>query len=110
MKRKLKWTAVVLVILLLGSGVVSFLLPRDRITREAWNEVRLGMKEKQVEDILGGPARDLERWKFHIEKFWPGQAGRIQVEFDLHGCVTGKAFWEFPEKSFLDSLRDWLGW
>ena len=55
MKRKLKWIAVVLVLLLLGFGAALFLLPRDPITLASWKQIRIGMTEEEVEDILGGP-------------------------------------------------------
>jgi hypothetical protein len=35
MKRKLKWLAIVLAVLLLGLGTAFFLWPRDRITAES---------------------------------------------------------------------------
>ena len=55
MKRKLKWTAVVLAVLLLGFGAAIFLWPRDRITAESWEKIQLGMTVEEVQDILGGP-------------------------------------------------------
>ena len=134
MKRKLKWTAVVLVILLLGFGAVLFLLPRDRITPQSWKDIRLGMTEKEVEEILGGagmsekqcsahiqesviktlelvePNRSVWVLRFQLHTFWVGQRGKMQIEFDGQGCVSGKAFWEFHETSFMERVCDWLGW
>src|SRR5262245_18854853 len=55
MKRKLKWTAVVLAVSLLGFGTAFLLWPRDRITRESWQKIRIGMTEDEAAEILGGP-------------------------------------------------------
>src|SRR5262249_62055690 len=55
MKRKLKWLAVVLVVLLVGFGTALYLWPRDRITAESWPNIRIGMTEDEVAEILGGP-------------------------------------------------------
>ena len=56
MKRKLKWTATVLAVSLLGFGTALFLWPRDRITAESWEQIRVGMTEKEVVEILGQPS------------------------------------------------------
>ncbi|HMF18115.1 MAG TPA: hypothetical protein VKE98_12960, partial [Gemmataceae bacterium] len=55
MKRKLKWTAAVLAVLLLGFGTAIFLWPRDRITVETYKKLRIGITEGEVEGLLGGP-------------------------------------------------------
>ena len=53
MKRKLKWLAIVLAVSLLGFGTALLLWPRDRITVESWQKIRLGMTEEEVAEILG---------------------------------------------------------
>jgi len=60
MKRKLKWLAIVLAVLLLGFGPGLLLSPRDRITAESWHKIRLGMTEDEVAEILGGPGMNFE--------------------------------------------------
>jgi hypothetical protein len=55
MKRKLKWLAIVLAVLLLGFGTALLLWPRDRITVESWQKIQIGMTEDEVEEILGAP-------------------------------------------------------
>ena len=63
MKRKLKWLAIVLAVLLLGFGTALLLWPRDRITAESWQKIRIGMTEEEVAEILGGPGVSLdETW------------------------------------------------
>jgi hypothetical protein len=54
MKRKLKWPAIVLAVSLLGFGTTLLLWPRDRITAESWQKIRIGMTEGEVTEILGG--------------------------------------------------------
>jgi hypothetical protein len=55
MKRKLKWLAIVLAVSLLGFVGALLLWPQDRITAESWEKIRIGMSEKEVVEILGGP-------------------------------------------------------
>jgi hypothetical protein len=64
MKRKLKWLAIVLAVSLLGSGTALLLWPRDRITAESWQKIRIGMTEDEVAEILGGPGLDLAAAEF----------------------------------------------
>jgi len=147
MKRKLKWLAAVLVVLLLGFGTALFLWPRDhdRITVESWKKIRIGMTEDEVAEILGGPgmsgeeAQRLEKELARIgkppiqfseeiqqepevglpfikerSKVWLGHRGALIIEFDGNpeGRVRRKMFCEIQssEVTFLDRLRDWLGW
>ena len=63
MKRKLKWIAVLLAVLLLGFGTALFLWPRDRITPASWKDIRIGMTEKEVEDILGSRGITFEEFE-----------------------------------------------
>jgi hypothetical protein len=60
MKRKLKWLAIVLAVSLLGFGTALLLWPRDRITAESWQKIRIGMTEDEVAEILGGPGKTYE--------------------------------------------------
>jgi hypothetical protein len=53
MKRKLKWLAIVLAVSMLGLGTALLLWPRDRITVDSWQKIRIGMTEAEVEEILG---------------------------------------------------------
>ncbi|HMF17276.1 MAG TPA: hypothetical protein VKE98_08730 [Gemmataceae bacterium] len=101
MKRKLKWIAAVLSVLLLGFGAALLLWPRDRITAESWKQIQIGMSEKEVEDILGRPGVSWEanlfplhfelaesndtlyirRWPFESwesDKYWTSQRACIQ--------------------------------
>jgi hypothetical protein len=55
MKRKLKWIGVSLVVLVLGFGTALLLWPRDRITAESWQKIRIGMTEDEVAEILDNP-------------------------------------------------------
>jgi hypothetical protein len=135
MKRKLKWIAVLLIVLLAGMAAALFLWPRDQITLESWKKIRIGMTENQVEEILGGPGLNVENfwrdwWKKQQEfslvgfsphegavvtepaTYWVGRSGLIGIKFDEDGHVTGKIFStvESTQQSFRDRLRDWLGW
>ena len=88
MKRKLKWLAIVLAVALLGFGTASLLWPRDRITAESWQKIRIGMTEKEVEGVLGEPGLN-----------WV-QVHEAELEYlETFGKVprgTGLFFWE-PE-------------
>ena len=67
MKRKLKWMAVVLAVLLVGLGVALFVWPRDRITTESWKNIRIGMTVKEVESILGRPGLRMPEFLAHLD-------------------------------------------
>jgi hypothetical protein len=132
MKRKLKWTAVVLVVLLAGFGAALFLWPRDRITAESWRKIRIGMTEEEVAEILGGPAMTDEEsfppCEFEDPKLveveskagvgvrtvkaWTGRRGIILIELDQENRVFWKNFQgvRWTNGGILDRLRDWLGW
>jgi hypothetical protein len=135
MKRKLKWTAVVLAVALLGFGTALWLWPRDRITVESWKQIEIGMTEKQVEEILRGPGNDgtdeqeMDQLREMVQvtdkdslqepnnfgfwrkggKFWLGNRGLILINFE-RGMVAYKEFQWIRARNFIDRLRDWLGW
>jgi hypothetical protein len=121
MKRKLKWMSLVLVVLVVGFGTALFLLPRDRITADSWEKIRLGMTEKEVEGILGGPGiswgeylsnmvalnkkgklpindgiefLEPESWNEGIDDIsvWIGQRGEIRIGMNRRGHVIAKRF------------------
>jgi hypothetical protein len=146
MKRKLKWLSFVLAILLLGFGTALLLWPRDRISAESWEKIRVGMTEKEVADFLGQPSgMSLDQLQGHhfnwfswlvlvepinydaitvdvgwnprpglnqdTHKFWTSQRHCLQIGFDGTGKVRGKVLWESNKpSSFIDRIRDWLGW
>jgi hypothetical protein len=125
MKRKLKWLAIVLVVLLLGFGTALFLWPRDRITAESYEQICIGMTEKEVEDILGSSGLPWDEFVakrddtgiIHIEdilgsgyaKRWLGRHGMIIVVFDQEGRHVGWKSFQRWRSGFWDGLRDWLG-
>src|SRR6516164_948028 len=110
MKRKLKWLAIVLAVSLLGFGMALLLWPRDRITAESWEKIEIGMTEKEVEEILGGPGTNNEEYVDHMveknsnrpliagnvleggwifvdgeTKFWISHRGFMEVRFNPRG-------------------------
>jgi hypothetical protein len=134
MKRKLKWTAVVLAVVLLGFGTALFLWPRDRITAESWRKIQLGMAIDEVEAVLGGPGEKFEEmplsecsftidvpeheepWKNPFVKLdmpklvWFGRHGIIEIGVNRQSRVIYKNFRDQQHSTFIDRLRDWLGW
>jgi hypothetical protein len=46
------------------------------------------------------------------DKIWYGNRGLIEITFDKGGHVFSKGFrgWRPADPTFLDRLRDWLGW
>jgi hypothetical protein len=137
MKRKLKWTAICLALLVLGFGVALFLWPRDRITRESCEQIRIGMTEKEVEGILGGQGMDAAEYREALKKqagrfrqavgrgplqmafnfggyrrFWIGRRGYMEIHFEQDEVVFFRNFqeWEPTDPNIIDRLRDWLGW
>src|SRR5262249_44395967 len=111
MKRKLKWLAIVLALSLLEFGTALLLWPRDRITAESWQKIRIGMTEEEVAEILAGPGmslaetfaqydrleKELGPFQFedpileepkglvpvaHTVKIWTGRRGNIVIGLD----------------------------
>ena len=136
MKRKLKWLAIILAVSLLGFGTALVLWPRDRITAESWKQIRVGMMEKEVEEILGGPGineaeaeakmkalepfirkdvslREPEGFAFVLvtNRYWIDRRALIAIQFD-QGHVLRKMFdgWRPADPTFIERVRDWLGW
>jgi hypothetical protein len=139
MKRKLKWLAVVLVVLVVGPGLALLLWPRDRITVDSWKQIRIGMTEKEVEEVMDGPGVSEEEFTAYIldlekdgnfraleivgqepkgilgvedRKYWIGGRGYFQIDFNPPDHVFLKTFYRFrsPDPNLLDRLRNWLGW
>jgi hypothetical protein len=52
----------VLAVSLLGFGTALLLRPRDRITAESWQKIRIGMTEEEVAEILGGRGENYEKF------------------------------------------------
>ena len=107
MKRKLKWTALVLAVLLLGFGTALLLWPRDRITADSWKQIQIGMSEKEVEDILGGTGLNWEQWLAHHDALVK-QFG--EEPFDDTGVflrVPKHHIWEGPPEK--RPVRIWCG-
>jgi hypothetical protein len=103
MKRKRKWLAIVLAVSLLGLGTALLLWPRDRITAESWQKIRIGMTEEEVAELLGRPGMSFEEELLEyvqLEK----ELGRRPFEFEDPKL-------EEPEiKLFdLDRVRIWNG-
>ena len=129
MKRKLKWLAIVLAVLLLGLGAALFLWPRDKITTESYTIIQSGMTMNEVETILGRSGINYEEYRVqrgtlkgndeHLQtdwkptkeglKVWIGQNGSIGIQFH-EGRVVGKAFRGIVKPNIIYRFRDWLGW
>ena len=122
MKRKLKWLAIVLAVSLLGFGTALLLWPRDRITVESWQKIRIGMTEDEVAEILGRPGmsheeyldeinrpeKEVDQMFFEIEdprpaggvrlvvwdraRIWTGRRGIIEIELDQDNKVCWMRF------------------
>jgi len=103
MKRKLKWLAIVLAVSLLGFGAALLLWPRDRITAESWQKIRIGMTEEEVAEMLGGPGVS------HAESF--AQYQRLEKELGKFPYEIGDPSLEEP-KGFVavaDTVKVWTG-
>jgi hypothetical protein len=112
---------VFLSIVLLVLGGALFLWPQDPITPSSWKMIRLGMPEKEVEAILGGPGMDSDEFHDLMEslekkigkypfivndiffgesdghmgtppKIWFGRRGRVEIQFDHENRVQSKVF------------------
>jgi hypothetical protein len=96
----------------------------NTITYEAYQQIQVGMSRQQVEEILGGPARNESGVRIIFigeatsmstcsPEEWCGPSIRIHVTFDAQGRACEKGFCMVRyegEPSFLDRLRSWLPW
>ena len=101
MKRKLKWLAIVLAVALLGFGTALLLWPGDRITAESWQKIRIGMTEKEVEEILGGPGMSYEEFWTQYDRL-EKELGRPPLQFE---DPRQRRFWFWHN----DRVRIWNG-
>ena len=99
MKRTLKWLAIVLTVSLLGFGTALLLWPRDRITVESWQKIRIGMTEKEVEEILRGAGMSRK-------KYW-AQYDRLEKDLGRRPCeVEGPSLQE-PKRGSCGRFAVW---
>jgi hypothetical protein len=140
MKRKLPRIGVILSVLLLLTTAAFILWPRDWITKASFLKIQASTTEKEVESVLGRSGIHFKEVKARyealakqgdaiwytqespmhnpkplkgIERYWPGRAGIISIQINPNTGVV--YFQQFItrrslETSFLDRLRDWLGW
>jgi SmpA / OmlA family len=127
MKMRLVWVLGVLAITTLFA--VTCIHPNEPgcITFDSYQQIQVGMTRQQVEEILGGPARNESANPFeslHFMNFstipnktWPEEwwvpHAAISIWFDLQGKVYRKNFdWHdygpVKKPSFWDSIRSWL--
>lgn len=125
MKRKLLRIVLVLVVLLIMAGAAIYLWPQDRITEASWQKIRLGMSETDVEEILGRSGLKVEEGK-QIYEDLKKQLGKepfirediLLAEPDTFGVLNDlppRKVWlgrrrRPADATFLERLRDWLGW
>jgi outer membrane protein assembly factor BamE (lipoprotein component of BamABCDE complex) len=142
MSKAMKRKRLLLILGCLAAGLLAvfWTLPlktfrNDKITLGSREKIRVGMTEREVETILGGPAgvyapvRNTGEYcvsgftpssvamvsgKNLIQrqggKEWVGETTAFLVQFDQNGKVsTFMAGLAIPNESFLDKLRRWLG-
>ena len=129
MKRKLAWLGVAL--LFVGIPATAFwLLPKDRINQDTYDQIRLGMTIGDVRTMLGAPGDDITygeespgkreiiddtsdgTWE-RMPGFnnpgrkwkWTGQDGAIVIGLDQEGQVTGKQFLIFRPLTLIERVR-----
>jgi hypothetical protein len=103
MKRKLKWLAIVLAVSLLGFGTALLLWPRDRITVESWQKIRIGMTAEEVAEILGGPGTRLEEYRTEFDRL-EKELGQPPFESEGLGLEEPRGKWVVPER-----VKVWAG-
>jgi hypothetical protein len=103
MKRKLKWLAVVLAVSLLGFGTALLLWPRDRITAESWQKIRIGMTEEEVAEILGGRGMSVEEFDARYDRA-KKELGRPPFKVENSWLEEGEG-----KRDVGDMTRIWTG-
>jgi hypothetical protein len=120
--RLLRWSVFGLALVLFLTIIVVLFRPRDPITQANWQNIRTGMTEKEVQDILGRPGMDVKQYEHQLwalgkleyddvplreperrlefaagdevteYKCWIGRRGCITVTLDHTGRVQSKSF------------------
>jgi hypothetical protein len=121
-RRRILLTAAVLVALVLGVALLSWLASlRPGITYANFQRIEVGHSQADVEALLG-PPRDfspngticwgeLYNGKLvlgHQKVVWGGDAGAIVVVFDEEGSVVRKNWHDHPF-SLSERMLQWLG-
>jgi hypothetical protein len=107
-------------LLIAGLGVGCFILylslttPRLRISEETVKQLRLGMSEETIAELLGGPAGvpgpgrvKSTMIKASVEKEWNAGSRAIVVGFDAEGGATCWTCYESKE-SLMSKVTRWL--
>jgi hypothetical protein len=115
-KKKLALTAA-LIAIVACLAISSAFWPRKSISEESCEKIQIGMTRDQVEEILGGPARQEGGIPVMISvddgwKEWVSEYGIVVVWFDKADRVYKKEFFENPGKppSLFSKLRANLPW
>jgi hypothetical protein len=113
------------VVLLLGCLTLWLTWPVDRITRQQFVNIQLGMTEAEVVNVLGRPTGDAPKnviimfesvpesfmdpdsFPLNSRRQWVGTDHAILVELDEHGQVSSKHFGHVnaPESMFARICR-----
>ena len=111
MRRRLLAYLCLIIALVLASLAVFVFRPGDQINPESLAKIKMGMTEKDVEEILNGPGRfytdgtwDGADWR---AKVWDGADWRAMVIFNHEGLVLWPVM--EPQETFAAKVRRWLG-
>jgi hypothetical protein len=127
-KRLLLVLSCFVLMLLAWVGILAFrpFGPRHRINRAGVGDLRKGITEGEVVQILGIPAGDYSsRRRRYVDepitslfipadptewKEWVGDEVKVRIGFDPNGkvCLINRS-WALPEQDILTRIRHWLG-
>jgi hypothetical protein len=111
-KRLSRWQLIVWVLLLASAGATFLVLYPERRHGPFWEkyqQVRLGMTEQEVFDILGPPKEDWYQGGFGTHDcLWEEGEESIAVSFSTLYPHDGTAVRkQFTPKSTLEKVQDW---
>jgi hypothetical protein len=119
-KRRCGWLVGLTVLAGTAALWLSLVLGGDRITWRSFQRIQVGMTQKEVEAILGGPPGEYAVPKIGLTRFtppegeWWGAEAIIVIEFTKERRVLRK--WLYNpylrpyQPNALDRARSWLGW
>jgi hypothetical protein len=122
-KRRAAWAGIATAGLLLTTLVGLWWLHagRNRINRDNFERIQVGMTAEEVEAMLGAdmmpqkvvdeilgtePAPDGRHGR---KAWWLSEDGSIIIVFGPDGTVDDKTFWQMRRPGLLDRVRQWLG-
>jgi len=110
-----RWLVCIFLVAIIFSAsfAVWLIIPGSPITQANCDRIQTGMTEREVEEILGGPATETLQWPETVDealiKHWGANDASILVFFDADGRVIRKVFGLVSPRPIWWEILNWFG-